>query len=419
MLKNYTGNVMNTPAPIGLLPQPYYWWETGAMLGALIDYFHYTNDSTYNNITTQALVSQVGPNFDYIVPAQAFDEANDDQAFWGFSSMSAAEHGFPDPQPPVPSWLQLTINLWNTQAPRWDPSTCGGGLKWQFYPANNGYTYKNSVSNGGFFLLSARLARFTGNNTYLDWANRSYNWSAAIGLIDSNYKVYDGTDELLNCTQIDQIQWTYNLGMYLYGSALLYNYTNGSSVWEQRTKGFLSASSDFFSPFSNATDIMWEAACEGVNTCNTDQYSFKAYLARFMWASTLVAPFITAQVSELLIPSSKAAAGSCSGGEDGITCGQRWWVGDWDGTTGVGQQLCALEIIQGLLVNGSSPPLTNVDYLNNPPSLTTASSASPSMTATAPPAATTTKSEAGSWRAIDFTVLVLLVCSAFLVNILN
>ena len=46
MMSYYTGNL--TGGTPGLLPQPYYWWEAGAMFGSLIDYWYYTGDSTYN-----------------------------------------------------------------------------------------------------------------------------------------------------------------------------------------------------------------------------------------------------------------------------------------------------------------------------------------------------------------------------------
>lgn len=32
--------------------------------GAMIDYWYYTGDATYNDVTTQALLFQVGPNED-------------------------------------------------------------------------------------------------------------------------------------------------------------------------------------------------------------------------------------------------------------------------------------------------------------------------------------------------------------------
>jgi len=37
MMKYYVGNT--TGGTPGILPQPYYWWETGAMFGHLVDYW--------------------------------------------------------------------------------------------------------------------------------------------------------------------------------------------------------------------------------------------------------------------------------------------------------------------------------------------------------------------------------------------
>jgi len=363
MMKYYTGNVTNTQETVGVLPWPYYWWEAGAMWGALLDYYHFTGDSTYNEVTTQALISQVGPLYDYMVPWHQKDEGNDDQAFWGFATMSAAEKGYPPPDAGGYSWVQLTENLWNTQVRRWDTTSCKGGLKWQIFPFNPGYDYKSSVANGAFFQLSARLARFTGNRTYAEWAEKSLQWSLDVGLISSNWQVFDGADDTIDCSQQDHILWTYTAGIYLYGAAIMYNYTNASPIWETRTQGFLSATGNFFSPYDNSTDVMYESACETVQKCNNDQKSFKAYLSRFMWASTLMAPFTVTAVTTLLQKSSIAAAQSCSGGSDGVTCGVHWYYGGWDGIYGVGQQLSALETIQGLLVAGSTPPLQS-DQVN-------------------------------------------------------
>jgi mannan endo-1,6-alpha-mannosidase len=395
----YTGNITNTPSTVGVLPGPYYWWEAGALWGAMLDYYHYTNDvcyppfpkkhtsnllqSSYNNVTTQALLSQVGPLYDYMVPLHQKDEGNDDQAFWGFATMSAAEKDYPQPTVGNYSWLELTENLWNTQVRRWDTSTCNGGLKWQIFTFNNGYDYKNSVSNGAFFQLSARLARFTGNQTYVEWANKSYDWSVNIGLIDPNYHIFDGTDDLQNCTTLDQLVWTYNAGIALYGAAVLYNYTNGSALWAERTEGFLNATANFFSPYDNASNIMYEPACETVNTCDNDQFSFKGYLSRFMWDTTLLAPFTKAAVTALLTPSAQAAAIACSGGASNTTCGQKWYVGGYDGKPGVGQQMSALETIQGLLIGGSVPPLHS-DQVHLMAVATTSSAPVPTQTKSPP-----------------------------------
>lgn len=409
MMKYYTGNITNTPSTVGVLPGPYYWWEAGAMWGALLDYYHYTGDSTYNSVVTQALLSQVGPLYDYMVPLHQKDEGNDDQAFWGFATMSAAEKDYPQPTIGNYSWLQLTENLWNTQVPRWDETSCGGGLKWQIFKFNNGYDYKNSVSNGAFFQLSARLARFTGNQTYVDWAEKSYNWTRDIGLIAPEYYVYDGTDDTNNCSDQNRIVWTYNNAIFMYGSAVLYNYTNGSAIWAERTQGFLDASIHFFTPFDNATNVMYEPPCETVDTCNNDQFSFKGYLSRFMYATTQMAPFTSNAVISLLHPTAGAAARACSGGSDNVTCGTAWYwktavinstqggtEGFWDGKFGVGQQMSALETIQGLLVPGSTPPLHSGQVHLKPAN---AASTAPVPTATPVPTGAVKKNDGVvAWR---------------------
>lgn len=78
----YKGNLSGqTP---GILPGPpptgdYYWWQAGALWGAMIEYWHYTGDATYNDVVTQALLFQVGPNVDYMPPNVTASLGNDDQ----------------------------------------------------------------------------------------------------------------------------------------------------------------------------------------------------------------------------------------------------------------------------------------------------------------------------------------------------
>jgi mannan endo-1,6-alpha-mannosidase len=73
--------------------------------------------------------------------------------------MSAAEKVFPDPPSDRPQWVPLVQAVFNSQVPRWNTETCGGGLNWQVYGFNAGYDYKNTISNGCFFNIAARLAR--------------------------------------------------------------------------------------------------------------------------------------------------------------------------------------------------------------------------------------------------------------------
>lgn len=330
-------------------------------MGALLDYSHYTNDSSYNNLLTTALAAQLDPPYDLIVQQHRGDEGNDDQAFWAFAILSAAERNFPQvADASIPSWLKVAENTFNNMIGRWNISACGGGLLWQIYPENpNGLNYRNSVSNGGIFQISARLYRATGNETYLHWANKVWDWSVAIKMIGENYVVYDGADSRNNCTDMNPVSFSYAAGIYLYGAAVLANVTDGdaASAWVDRTEGLLKSAKSFFTPFTNATNIMYEHACEQVDRCDTDMKSFKGYLSRFMYASSLMVPTLQAKVQPLLNASAVAAAGACSGGGNSTTCGQKWYVGGFDGNVGLGQEMSALETVQGLLARRAPAPL--------------------------------------------------------------
>ncbi|KAK5281818.1 hypothetical protein LTR16_006095, partial [Cryomyces antarcticus] len=73
LMKYYVSNATGAnPTAVGTLPGLYYWWEAGAMWGGLVDYYAYTNDTSYNPSTTQALLAQVGPDRNYMPPAYFF-----------------------------------------------------------------------------------------------------------------------------------------------------------------------------------------------------------------------------------------------------------------------------------------------------------------------------------------------------------
>ncbi|KAM3451346.1 hypothetical protein MY3296_005387 [Beauveria thailandica] len=355
MLSFYSGNKPGgTP---GLLNPPYYWWEAGAMLGALVDYWYYTGDDEYNKLVTDGLLFQVGTNRDYMPNNQTLTEGNDDQGFWGLSVMSAAEYNFPNPPADKPQWLELAQAVFNTQAARWDTADCNGGLRWQIYQWNKGYDYKNSISQACFFALGARLALYTGNKTYADWAERTWDWMWSTGYINNEtYYVIDGADIGSNCSSYSPYQFTYNAGGFILGAAAMYNYTE-SRAWKDRLDGLIWGSKVFF--VGDNEDIMSEVACEPVDRCNIDQQSFKAYLSRWLAAATKWAPDTYDTVIPYLRASAKAAVNQCVGGNNGRMCGMKWArnEGKYDGSTGVGQQMAALEVLLSTMIKNRDPPL--------------------------------------------------------------
>lgn len=365
----------------------------GAVQG-WVDYWHYTGDDQFNDIVTKAMLFQVGENKDYEPAAQTLSLGNDDQAFWALAVLSATERVFPNPPADQPQWLALAQAVFNRQTLRWDTRNCGGGMRWQVPSTNVGYDYKNSISNGLYFHMGARLARYTGNETYATLAERAYDWCKSTGLISPEYKVFDGAHIPLDldgdgmspiCNVSGPIQWSYNAGVMLSGAAFMYNFvcfrtppkftfattnlcgqTNGAEKWKVETQGLMEAIQE---PFFTPDLIMREPACDfaptsKATTCNFDQRSFKAYLSRFMGYTYQMAPFTQSWILPRLQASAKAASATCDGGTDGLTCGLAWILKTYDSSTygiargGLGEHLSVMEVLQANLVQGSAPPVT-------------------------------------------------------------
>ncbi|OTB07694.1 glycoside hydrolase family 76 protein [Hypoxylon sp. CI-4A] len=356
LLKYYTGN--NTGDTPGNLPDPYFWWEAGSMFGTLVDYWFYTGDDTYNDVTMQALLHQAGEDSDYMPQNQTRSLGNDDQGFWAMSAMMAAEDNFQNPPEGQPQWLALVQAVFNEYVERWDPATCGGGLRWQIFTFNNGYNYKNSISNGCFFNIASRLARYTGNQTYADWAEKVWDWMTEVNFIDSDFNIYDGAGVENKCADINKAQWTYNAGIFLQGSAMMYNFTEGQDKWKQRVDGLVKRTNEYF--FDDG--IVVERPCESFNSCDFDQQSFKGYLMRWMASASQMAPFTFDTLMPLVKSSAAAAAQQCSGspstdfnGEPGTACGFKWTdKANFDGLVGVGQQMSALSALQYTMIKKST-----------------------------------------------------------------
>ncbi|KAK3320112.1 glycoside hydrolase family 76 protein [Cercophora scortea] len=357
---------------IGILPGPpsaenlnqYYWWEAGAMWGTLLDYWHYTGDSTYNPKITQAVAFQAdGPTGWRFQPLNwTASLGNDDQGFWGMTALLAAELNFPDPEGKgVPGWLEMAQAVFNAQAPRFTNDYCGGGMRWQVSSFNGGYNYKNTIANAIFFNMGARLARYTDNSTYAAWAVKSWDWMAELSYIDKHYNVFDGGDIENNCTQIHDVQFSPNAAVLIQGAAIMYNYT-GVAIWKTRVNGLVNRTLDHFFP----DGIMVERACELADKmqCNIDQHSFKGYMHRALATAAMVGP---PELQPLIFKYLKSSTAGCvkSCLDDG-TCGFRWTIGKYDNDVDdgpAGQQMSAVAALSTVLLTldiaSVKPPVTN------------------------------------------------------------
>ncbi|KAM7212984.1 mannan endo-1,6-alpha-mannosidase [Rhypophila decipiens] len=352
----------------GILPGPppagdYYWWEGGALWGTMIDYWSSTSDDTYNPQTIQSLIFQSNtPSDNYMPPNWTASLGNDDQGFWGMSALLAAELKFQNPPPTAPQWLTLAQGVFNTQAHRWDTTYCGGGLRWQIPLSNNGYNYKNSISNAIFFNMAARLARYTGNSTYAEWAARNWDWTAqkehgGVGYIDERWNIFDGAHVQTNCTDVNRAQFSYTAAIFLQGAGFMWDFSgkNLPALWETRLLALANRTMGIFFPGG----IMTEVSCELPDRvqCTTDMLSFKGYVHRFLAQTAQMAPPVRDIIMPVLRTSARGMAKSCTA--QGV-CGFRWNTGKYDGHTGAGQQMNALGALIGLLVDkGGNLPVTN------------------------------------------------------------
>ena len=164
--------------------------------------------------------------------------------------------------------------------------------------------------------------------------------------------------------------------------------TNTNVTWKTHTNDLLSSMSVFFTGANNTHDtsakpgIMIEVACEPLRTCNTDQYAYKGLTAQWMGEAMQVT---RDTISGYLQSSAESAADQCPGGGNRTTCGTLWTRNRYDGKTGLGQEMSALNaFLANLAVNSSSH--TNV----NTTVATTAATATAPTNRTTPSSSTTT-----------------------------
>ncbi|KAJ1326148.1 mannan endo-1,6-alpha-mannosidase [Microdochium nivale] len=346
---------------IGILPGPpphgdYYWWQGGAMWGTLLDYRHYTGDTSFDKFISESMTAQVGANRDYNPRNWSASMGNDDQAFWGMSAMIATETGYTDPAPEDPQWLSLVQAIVNEQtnlerrAPE-DGTPCSWGLRWQVYPTNNGFDYINTISNACYMNMSARLGRYFANSTYLEQAERTYFFMKKLGYISPEYNVYDGA-HLPRCDDINKFQFSYNSALLLQSAAYMYNATNGDAKWKTEVDGLVKRTIEVF---FGETGVAFELNCEHAK-CTTDMESFKGYLHRWMASAMINAPYTRDTIMPVLRSSAAAALKQCTGGANGRMCGFRWRSGKFDEVS-AGHQMNVLGALISTITPDSVKPL--------------------------------------------------------------
>jgi len=338
------------------------WWEGGSMFMTLIQYWYLTGDSQFNDAIQEGMYWQKGDENDFFPSNYSSYLGNDDQVFWGLAAVTAGELNFPE-RSGEPSWISLAEGVFNGQIPRWDMTACDGGLRWQIWPYQDGYDLKNAISNGGLFQLSARLALYTKNATYAEWAEKIWDWSHTTPLLRKTWVIADTTTNAANCKDHGDHQWTYNYATYIMGAGYMHNYTNGTEgKWLEGVTGLLKTSEQFF-PKSGDHQIISDITCEPIDMCDRNQKTFKAYFTSWIGFMSLIVPTnVTAEVMGKFKASAVAAGQQCSGGSDGKHCGIRWTMkSEWDGTMGLEQQMSVLGVLNAAMVPFTADGPYNAD----------------------------------------------------------
>ncbi|PYH99844.1 mannan endo-1,6-alpha-mannosidase [Aspergillus ellipticus CBS 707.79] len=344
-MSNYTSN--HTGSAPGAIPSD--WWEGGALFTTLIQYWYFTGDTSNNPAVSEGMYWQRGSGNNYMPSNSSSYMSNVDQMTWGLAAMTAAELDYPQ-EAGMPSWLTLAQNVHRVQSARWNTNTCGGGLRWEIWPYQAGYTLKTAGSNGGLFQLSARLARFTGNQSYADWAETIWDWSLTTLVNNETWSVADSTSASDDCATVGRTQWTYNYGGYLSGLAYMYNFTNGDTKWKTGLDGLLNTTFTTFFPEKYGGKIMSEITCEPLELCDNSEDTYKGLLAGDLTFVSLVAPYTYSEILPHLQGSASGAAKQCTGGTNETLCGRRWYQTTWDGTSSMEEEMSATSIFTSNLV---------------------------------------------------------------------
>lgn len=380
------------PFVAGILPSEYSFFESGVFFNTILNYAAFTGDATYNSLFEKDFFNQIGDNANFIPSNKSARIANDDVGYWALAAISAAEFGAKPSDSSSPSYLTLAENVFNDFVQRWDDKTCGGGLRWAVQASSTGYDFKDTNSNGVFFELAARLGVQTGNKTYLDWANKVYDWTVKVGLIgslDTNNvgQVYAGASVQDKCQQVDQSHYSAQQANYIYGAAVMYA-TIKSPTWRNRLNSLVQYTSvTYFGPQQYVDDgrsqVVTEAGCEYDNKCTTDQKAGKSILFRSL-AFALVYDNMYSYFKVQITNSARAAAKSCNSAGD---CGFDWSDLKYDATagTGVGEKMAAIESFLAVVRHLDAKPVKGVfeaeEQTESPSEIETSSPASQTSTA--------------------------------------
>jgi predicted alpha-1,6-mannanase (GH76 family) len=196
----------------------------------------------------------------------------DDNGWWGLAWVAAydltGDHAY----------LDAARTIFDRTLAGWD-GVCGGGLWW-----NTKRTYKNAITTELFITLAARLhertlhQRADGDQEYLSWALRGWEWLLGRALIGPDGLINDGLTP--GCGNNGGTAWTYNQGVILGGLAALYDIT-GDRAYLRHGEYIADAA---LGGLTDADGILTEPCELSADGCDGDGSQFKGIFARHLHA---------------------------------------------------------------------------------------------------------------------------------------
>lgn len=123
-----------------------------------------------------------------------------------------------------PEYLDLARRVMNFIYRGWD-ERFGGGIYWKD-TGYGGTSGKNTCINAPAVMGSCKMYMATGEQFYLDWAIKIYNWMDEKLVDPEDHLLWDNVDyDSDGNERIDKAKFTYNSGCYLSAAVLLYEIT--------------------------------------------------------------------------------------------------------------------------------------------------------------------------------------------------
>lgn len=95
--------------------------------------------------------------------------------------------------------------------------------------------------------------------------------------------------------------------------------------------------------------VMEDITCEPREICNNNEVLFKGLLSTWLSYTALVVPTTYDLIMPKLQSSAVAAAKSCTGNGN-YTCGVQWYKSQWDGWTGMEEQISVSQVFSANLL---------------------------------------------------------------------